>query len=163
MSASDHIHPAIRVFHASYEETPPHEREHEFFYRKEGNNHPDVVHAGTEQAAKDVARGVREYMHMYEITPGEEYPVTFGDEETETQTYESPVFTRRMRNVQPGLFETISGDPDLAIKSNRAVPYRNTAEDKGSISFMIPKGAIGKTVRYLGVQKMNANNGVEVD
>jgi hypothetical protein len=148
MSASDAIHPMIRVFHSSRRSDPPHELPY-WASGVQGNNHPDIIHAGTRQAATE--RRGRDFLHIYEITPGEEYPVTFGDEDTESNTYESPVMATKLRGTQPGLFETISGNPDIAIKSNRAVPYRNAAEDKGSVSYMIPKGAIGKTVKYVGL------------
>ena len=151
MSASDAIHPMIRVFHSSRRSDPPHELPY-WASGVQGNNHPDIIHAGTRQAATE--RRGRDFLRVCEITPGEEYPVAFGDEDLEYTNNEPPTFKARMRGVQEGLFETISGDPDIAIKSGRAVPYRNRAEDKGSISYMIPKSAIGKSVRYVGVQEI---------
>lgn len=151
MSASDHINEMIRVYHSSHLPDPPHTINRSLGLHHFGNVHPEVIHAGTMRAAKDIGEG-RPYFHMYDIPASEAYPVTFGDEGTEVER-EGPVFVANMRGVQPGLFETISGEPKTAIKSGRAVPYRNRAEDKGSISYMIPKNAIGKTVFYAGLAK----------
>lgn len=149
MAASDHINNMIRVYHSSFSATPPHRRDTKMGLQHFGNVHPDIIHAGTMQAAKDIGED-RPFIHMYDIPAHEAYPVTFGDEGTEREK-ENPTFVANMRGVQPGLFETISGEPSVALKSNRAVPYRNRAEDKGSISYMIPKKSIGKTVFYAGV------------
>jgi len=153
----------IKVFHSSRIADPPHEVEHPdpawLIRRAEintrpSNQHPDIIHAGEEKAAREVGGGVRPFIHEYEIDSKEVFPITYGDEvESIDPDYETPGFEEKMRGVQPGLFETVPGTPDIALKSNRAVPYRNLVEGEGTISYMIPKGAIGKSVRYVGVKE----------
>jgi|694.fasta_scaffold112559_4 hypothetical protein len=159
--------PQFVVFHSSSSQTPPHEVEHPRAARLAvgggmplSNKHPDIVHAGTLAAAQEVSANSRIWFHQYGIDPSEEYPVTFGDETASTHDNnvdsvnysDTKNFKEKMSGVQPGLFESVAGTPDIALKSNRAVPYRNALEDAGNISYMIPKGAVGKTVKYLGVK-----------
>ena len=154
----------IRLFHSSRSDLPPHEVEHpdkEFLIKNAEpytNQHPDIIHVGTRKSAEDISKH-RSFLHEYEIDLHEAYPTTFGDERSGNDNTvdaiklpETEKFKERMSGVQPSLFETISGTPDIAIKSNRAVPYRNELEDEGSVSFMIPKGAVGKGVRYVGAK-----------
>lgn len=131
------------------------------------NAHPEVIHAGTYAAAAE-AGSSRDYMHMYDIPVRAQYPVTFGDspgmtfddEEEKFDTEEGTPeevglarkFQKNMRGVQQGLFETIPGDPHLAVRSNMALPYRNKGEDEGSISWMIPKDAVKSgRIKYVGL------------
>lgn len=171
----------VTVYHASEQETPPHEVEaseklksrykHTVGkfpenYPVSSNVHPDVIHGGTEQSASEFARL---YTHVYEIPVEKQYPVAFGDAPQMTFSDEreefdpstgNPVmrgfpkdYQQNMRGVQPGLFESIPGDPRLALKSQMAVPYRNKGEDPGSISWMIPKSVIKEGgIRYVGLK-----------
>lgn len=49
-------------------------------------------------------------------------------------------------------------DPDAGSnvvpehKDNRIYPYKNDREDRGSTSYVIPSGFVGKHVKHLGVQ-----------
>jgi hypothetical protein len=47
-----------------------------------------------------------------------------------------------MVGTPEGLWEDIPAQPEDALKWNQAVPYRNRAEDRGSISYILPKRSI---------------------
>jgi hypothetical protein len=83
-------------------------------------------------------------MHSYLVPKGSLYPVTFGDEGPE-HDYERPKYKQAMENVQPDLWESVMGDPKLALETQTVLPYRNRVEDAGSISYMIPKSMIRGT------------------
>lgn len=140
----------VEVFHSSDSPTPPHLREadpralHEYIHGS-GNIHPDVIHAGTLESALDrnyqENRGNTSYLHKYKISKSSIHPVTYGDEQ-EQLDYPPTRFKEAMVGVPEGLWEDIPGDPADALKWHQAVPYRNRAEDSGSISYMLPKKGI---------------------
>ena len=165
----------VTVYHASDRLSPPHEVAYSSTntdYNKENqdidNRHPQVIHAGTEASSKAFHRP---FTHVYEIPVEHQYPVAFGDEPGMTFKDESESFDpetglpqssgsfispyqRNLRGVQQGLFESIPGDPKLAVRTDMAVPYRNKGEDMGSISWMIPKGAVRTgRIRYAGLKE----------
>lgn len=165
----DHMGPQfVRVFHASDSGVPPHQMPYWWSSRPQENTnlHPDVIHAGSETAANLFNR---DYVHVYDIPVESQYPVTFGDEPSMTfsdrhelfdrQTGEpvssggfAKVFQTQMRGVQQGLFESIPGDPKLAVKTKMAVPYRNKGEDPGHVSWMIPKDGVAEgNIKYKGL------------
>lgn len=164
-----------RVYHRSYDEVPPHRvtRDSEIYESDEVNTHPDVIHAGTIEAANAVQDAYsRDWVHEYDIPVSHQYPVTFGDSfdmtfgpEHEHYNYHPmSTFNERMSGVQPGLFESVSGDPFTAIRSNMAVPYRNRGEDVGSISWMLPKRAINEdNIRYVGTRRAKPDDYVDED
>lgn len=167
----------VRVYHSSHEVVPPHRvnaqhgPDHDFGM---ANTHEDIIHAGTMKAAQEIAEGIgsgenrnkRQFIHVYDIPSEHQYPYTFGDDFDLTFSPEDedrfpnasrvPEFKEKMKGTQPELFESVTGTPDIALKSNKAVPYRNRGEDIGSISWMMPKSAIreGK-IRYAGVRTTN--------
>lgn len=158
MAASDHIHPYIKAYHISWDETPP----HELFpgvlqnYREGDNRHPDVLHMGTREAAMQI---YRTHLHEYEIDPSALHPVTHGDAEYMKEKIENPAyavhrdFKKKMEGEQPELWEDVPGDPREAVRTGQVLPYRNFGEDAGSISYMVPKSAIREgRVRYIGVK-----------
>ena len=61
-------------------------------------------------------------------------------------------FARRMSGVQPGLWEETPVDARQIAETCTVTPYRNRCEDSGSISWLIPKGAVGGAVKYAGVK-----------
>lgn len=63
-------------------------------------------------------------------------------------------FNDKMVGVQPGLWEETPANAKEAAETRTVLPYRNRREDIGSISFIIPKKAIGPKgpVRFAGVQ-----------
>lgn len=160
----------VRVYHASESWAPPHimhapDHIQSSTFRSDTNLHPDVIHAGTSKSSSEFGR---DYVHVYDIPVERQYPVVFADSYTMTFTPQTETdvvarnwpnvkqYNARMKGLQPGLFETIEGDPHLAIKSEQAVPYRNRAEDPGSISWMMPKSAIvdddqPDKIRYIGM------------
>lgn len=170
MSASDHIQPMIRVFHKSFSPIPPHEvgpLKSQRMMEEYGNAHPDVIHMGTESSMPEVS-GNRQYLHEYELPEHLVYPVTFGDEDEEIKyedrsiaSGEDPSKTiygialAKKGIKQEGLFETIQGEPEFAIKTKTAVPYRNRVEGRGEISYMVPKDIIKSgDVRHVGVRNL---------
>lgn len=160
----------VRVFHASWEQQPPHSLAHEssHTYEDDDNIHPDIIHAGTPQSVPH-----RTYIHEYEIDLGQPStsPVVWGDSprvleqdtkaEERLKQYSTPDvyiprvvgFNKKMRGVQEGLFENTPADVMSAVSGGTVMPYRNRREDAGSISFMIPKSAVGGAVRYIGVHE----------
>lgn len=158
----------VRVYHSSNEYAPTHELD--MRERNYGNAHPDVIHTGTTQAASTGPLANRAYLHAYDVPLEHIYPVTFGDEyhilNEREDSQRKRMFNHNIvkNNIQEGLFETIPGDPKFAIKTNMAIPYRNMAEDHGSISYMLPKKAIkeGKII-YRGVEKRDLGPEYDTD
>lgn len=163
----------LRVYHSSWSGIPPHRvnakhgPDHDFGM---ANTHPEIIHAGTERAASDIEgmfASRRPYIHMYDIPAHMQHSVVYGDDFDNTffpeeeddprstiNEYRTKEFKEKMSGIQEGLFETITGTPDVPLKSNQAVPYRNKVEDIGSISWMIPKSAINpRGIRYAGFKK----------
>ena len=161
MSASEHINPKIRMFHISWNETPPHELEPSRMqeYRPDNNVHPDVLHMGTREAALSIHRT---HLHEYEMDANDVDPVTYGDSanllEKESNRFTRPdhfarAFHKNMVGVQPSLWENTPADPIDSINRNAILPYRNLSESPGSVSFIVPKSAIASgKVKYVGVE-----------
>ena len=158
MAASDHINPAIRAFHISWNETPPHELPTNALqeYREGDNRHPDVLHMGSRDSAMQI---YRTHLHEYEIDPDVVHPSVYGDAQHIMDYIDDPYNTtknkemnEKMKGVQPMVTEAIPADPRDAVKTGEVIPYRNYHEDAGSISYIVPKSAIaaGK-VRHVGV------------
>lgn len=157
MAASDHISPYIKAYHISWNETPPHELTPTIAqdYQEDENTHPDVLHMGSRKAAMQIWRT---HLHEYEIDPSALHPVVHGDspqmmERAEYNPRSKKEVTDAMSKVQPELWESIPGNPLDAVNTGKVFPYRNFAEDVGSISYMVPKSAIAEgKVRYVGVK-----------
>lgn len=166
MAASDHINKTqtLRVFHMSWQEHPPHlfeaGRDSEGREGEDDNVHPDVIHAGTRRSALGFHRT---QLHEYEIDSDVVDPVVHGDvqylmdaQERIPDRWQAKEFTKKMSGKQQGLWETIPGKPSDAINRNVVLPYRNYAEDAGTISYMIPKSLINQgKVRHVGVTKVD--------
>jgi hypothetical protein len=167
MSASDHIgEHIIRVYHSSRVAEPPHEVEPKYaddlriLKKAEGpkhaynNVHPDIIHAGTYESAHEIGGGTRQFMHMYELDTREMSPVVYGDAPpllgNETQK-----FKRRLSGEQQSLWESVPSTGLETLEHGKVQPYRNQAEDEGSISYMIPKSEIAEgRVKYIGHTKL---------
>ena len=144
----------ITVFHSSQDYIPPHKQDHPHLgsthaqFSSNGAN--EVIHAGT----LDAARGRRsKVFHMYEV-PKSLLDVTYADSDMISTDVD------RRRNVygppQQSLWETSIKTPQEVHEGNLVVPYVNKMEDKGSISYMIPKHLIhSKQVRYAGMTMPN--------
>jgi hypothetical protein len=89
------------------------------------------------------------YNHVYRINRDSMAPVVFGDHLNRSKSLDEP-----MQGVQPGLWEGTSFDSPEAEgyqkDSNLVLPYRNEQEDRGSVSFVVPKNRVGNGVEYLG-------------
>ena len=137
----------VTMYHASHNPTPPHDPFVNNELEHYTNADPDVIHMGSLTAANSFRR---RYIHEYRVPAEHVYPVTFGDEDEfiDEEDWKSAEgipteFGTVMKGKQTGLFETMPGYPELALKSKMAVPYRNmTKEDMGGISYMVPKSLI---------------------
>ena len=167
-----------RVFHRSNSDTPVHLQEatSRHAFHPDSNFHPDVFHVGTE-ASTEVSRfRDRSYLHEYEIDMSHPSvsPVTWGEENTilrshdlieqklTDKTFDAPhssevktvrEFDDSMKGQQEGLFERVPANAEQAAKGT-ILPYRNRVEDKGSISYIVPKSAVGNGVRLVGVTRV---------
>jgi hypothetical protein len=165
MAASDHIgEHIIRVYHSSRSAVPPHSLEVRhadnlrILKKAEGpkhaynNVHPDLIHAGTEEAAREIGGGTRPFIHMYEVDTREMSPVVYGDAPGLGETQK---FRRRLAGEQESLWESVHSTGLETLEHGKVQPYRNRAEDEGSISYMIPKSEISAgRVRYAGRQDL---------
>jgi hypothetical protein len=146
----------ITVFHSSYDYVPPHTQDHPDldlrFNNFSSNQSNDIIHAGT----LDAASGRRsKVFHMYEI-PKSLLDVTYADSDSGAM---SSNFDKRRNHYGPpqqSLWETTIKTPKEVHEGNLVVPYLNQWEDKGSLSYMIPKHLIhSKQVRYAGMTMPN--------
>ena len=182
----------VRVYHASYEDTPPHLQKPmaRHMWTPDSNMHPDVIHMGSSQSALDIMGEQRPFVHAYDIdiSHPKVSPVVWGDEnqiieeddlmdemvkkgtmdqrlkeaEGKTRFQGKSLlqrqfdlhneFSRRMSGVQPGLWEETPADAQLISIHKTVTPYRNRREDLGSVSWLVPKGSIGRAVKYAGVK-----------
>ncbi len=166
MAASDHVGDHImRVYHASRDAAPPHEVEPKYAEKQRqfkektkndpnhfGNTHPDIIHAGTLASAHEIGGGTRQFIHMYELDTREASPVVYGDAPGLGETQK---FKRNLVGEQESLWESIPSTGMETLEHGKVQPYRNKAEDEGSISYMIPKSEIAKgRVKYVGHNKL---------
>lgn len=162
MAASEHINPdqMIKMYHMSWSATPPHKKKPDerggHDYNPGRNIHPDVLHMGTRRSAISIHRS---HLHEYEVSQSDVDPITYGDEgyllqqhEKYPDTHFPRTFRKAMEGKQQGLWENVPADPLEAVNQSKVIPYRNTTEDAGSISYMVPKSAVTSgRVRYKGV------------
>lgn len=152
----------ITVYHSSDQNDPPHLHDHPRLGLTEShgspfssNGHPDVIHAGTLEAAQ--GRNRRRVVHTYEV------PVSLLSEtRRDSDDPRDPNGTRPFNmNTHPGhqegppqqeLWEYQDKDVNEVASGNSVVPYFNQFEDKGSTSYMLPKRLIhqGK-IKYTGL------------
>lgn len=165
-----------RVFHRSDSEIPVHLQAatSRQAFNPESNYHPDVFHVGTEASTSEVRFRTRPYMHEYEIDMSHPSvsPITWGEERTILRSHASieqlhpdlrnnhsslantvQEFNDNMKGQQEGLFESVPANAEQAAKGT-ILPYRNRVEDKGSISYIVPKSAVGNGVRLVGVTRV---------
>lgn len=153
----------VRVFHTSWKDTPPHELNHpsDSDYELGDNEHPDVIHMGTRRAALQI---YRPYMHEYEVDTRAAEPVVHSDDPylvIRTDKSKNPDdsvakdWKKAMAGKQEGLWESVPLDVEDVAAKGRIAPYRNRAEDAGSISYAVSRSAIksGK-VRHVGVTNL---------
>lgn len=163
-----------RVFHRSNSDVPVHLQEATTrqAYHPDSNYHPDIFHAGTEASTQEVRFKNRPYMHEYEIDMS--HPsmseVVWGEESSILRDHASvendmanadpyklgvvKEFSDSMRGKQEGLFESVPANAEDAATKGKILPYRNRVEDKGSISYIVPKSSVGSAVRYVGVKRV---------
>jgi hypothetical protein len=127
------------VYHGTFSEHPPHE-------------YGETFHAGTKAATEDRIAD--------EIMGGEvEGPAvtrTYGYEIPDTapmsrRTWSDPdISSYNMFGKGPEDEDGIPPVPEY--KTNRIYPYTNVREDRGSTSYVIPSGFVGRQVKNLGLQ-----------
>ena len=117
------------VYHGTFSNQAPHEYGERF--------HAGTMAATDDRAADQLMAGEVEepairQVHGYEISD---------DAPMSRHTWSDPDIGSR-------------GWPDRVPehKDNRIYPYKNDREDKGSTSYVIPSGFVGKHVKHLGVQ-----------
>lgn len=121
------------VYHGTFSEYPPHEYGHETF-------HAGTMRATDDRAADQLMGGevgepaIRQ-VHAYEISD------------------DAPVSKRVWDDPMKGLFRSSEkAHPAPLYNEKRIYPYTNIREDRGSTSYVIPSGFVGKHVEYMGVQ-----------
>lgn len=134
----------LRAFHGNFTDVPPH-------LQTDGRSSEwPGFHAGTQQAARELLRMKIEmpgdselevpekaYMHMYEIN----HPVS--EDVLDDPTDWDP------NSGRPGVDELNSP----GRLGDNILQYTNSVEDKGRISYVIPKHLVdGERVKYLGSQ-----------
>lgn len=130
------------VAHGTLSPVPPHEIE-----KGDPNFHVGTTRSAHVRLAQygDHPR----YSHIYRIHRDALAPVVFGDDLNRPESLDEP-----LQGIQQGLWEGIphtSKEAEGFIKSsNLVLPYRNEQEDRGSVSFVVPKNRIGAGVEYLG-------------
>lgn len=144
------------VYHNSFHPEPPHHWGGSSVpsdYQKYSNTTPTHFHAGTKAAAESLGRP---FLHKYLINREHIHPVTLGDEEETLYGLTSQEVTEGMEKhgvLQRELFEEDPISAETMRSTKGVIPYRNHAEDMGSISYAIPKDEIGgKAVRFLGTE-----------
>jgi hypothetical protein len=129
------------VSHGTLSHIPPHELEgsEEFHVGTQSSAHTRMAQYGN----------AHRYNHVYRISRDAMSPVVFGDYLNRPENLDEP-----MSGVQPSLWENTAFNSPEAEKyqkdSNLVLPYRNQQEDRGSVSFVVPKGRVGNGVEYLG-------------
>ena len=116
------------VYHGTFSGGAPHE-------------YGGTFHAGTMRSTDDRANDQTMYgeveepairqVHAYEISD---------DAPASKKMWKDPTFYEGETGVVP------------EHKDNRIYPYVNELEDRGSTSYVIPSGFVGKHVKHLGVQ-----------
>lgn len=147
-------------------------------YHPDSNYHPDIFHAGTVESTKESRFSNRPYMHEYEVDMSHPSisPVVWGDEPGIVQaqnkveqnlTVSHPdrikvlkEFSDSMSGKQEGLFENVPADAQYAAEKGVILPYRNRVEDKGNVSYIVPKSAVGGAVRYVGTTMVPTPYGI---
>jgi hypothetical protein len=139
----------IDVYHAGYGDAPhlidPTDMGHS------GNTHADIIHAGTYESAMD--RGGSRRKHVYRV-PKSLLTVTYRDSDAPNSGMD---YGDYYGPSQLGLWEgtEIRGaDLDKVAQGNVVVPYRNQFEDKGSLSYMLPKRLINTRKHTKGSGKI---------
>lgn len=145
----------IRAYHSTWLAIEPHEL-----------NDDSSIHAGTMQSAYDrLSHGLDvtlddsdygngevmdSYLHAYEIPRGLISRTMSLDPDSPNVLRHSNTSRKRLRKAPQKIS---SWDADESKQPTSVVQYRNTHEDPGSISYVIPSNLIhsGK-VKYLGAQ-----------
>jgi len=142
----------ITVYHGSYTDYPPHEfggdktfhagTEKSAYARLNSTEHAAAEHAEIEHEYGDGPAGPPPAtMHTYQLT-----------KRPSTIIYEDPDEPDSVPENDPYIMDLQVNQGHHIIPS-QVLQYRNRFEDKGAISYVIPKHLVGKGhVKYLGAQ-----------
>lgn len=160
----------VTVYHSSYYPTPPHRMAPPKEFDDYENTTPDHFHVGSIKSATERVidgspdSGPREYMHVYRVNAAKAHPVVYGDDPDlhwKGARRDLHIAMKRKNILQPGLFEDVPLTSEILNESKSAVAYRNSGEDKGSISYAIPKQIVAHkdhdpsdSVQYLGMSRI---------
>ena len=117
------------VYHGTFSEDAPH--------AYGGTFHAGSMRATDDRSADQITHGEIEepairQVHAYEISD------------------DAPMSRRTWGDPDDFIDENTTAVPEH--KENRIYPYSNAREDRGSTSYVIPSGFVGKHVKHLGVQ-----------
>lgn len=127
------------VYHGTWSDLAPHEYG--------GTFHAGTLGATEDRAADQMMGGEVEEpairrVHAYEIS--DTAPMS-------RRTWSDPdIGFLRAEHEREGIAPPAPEVPEH--KDNRIYPYKNIREDRGSTSYVIPSGFVGKHVKHLGVQ-----------
>lgn len=122
------------VYHGTFSEHPPHMYDETF--------HAGTMRATDDRSADQIGAGEVEepairQVHAYEIS--DTAPIS-------KRVWSDP-------DIEMSIHKSEDAPPTVPEhKENRIYPYTNVREDKGSTSYVIPSGFVGKHVKHLGVQ-----------
>lgn len=117
------------VYHGTLSAEPPHEYGYPFHagtLRAAQDRLDDEIQHGADEATGGIAS-----IHAYEVSD---------TAPTSRRVWQDPMFGEDDKQLVP------------EHKENRIYPYKNSREDRGSTSYVIPSNFVGKHVKHLGVQ-----------
>jgi len=153
----------VLAYHASDSPDPPHIQDHPNLDLLELGSSPfssnqsnDVIHLGTLGAAR--TRGGSKWHHVYKV------PKTMLDEvhmDSDSASAFNPQDNENIHGPQQrSLWETTVKPVEDVGRGNKVVPYLNQFEDKGSVSYMLPKHLVSPDqVDYLGLRNKDVETG----
>jgi hypothetical protein len=154
----------VLAYHASSSPVPPHTQDHPDLHLLELGSSPfssnqsnDVIHLGTLGAARTRA-GRSSWHHVYKV------PKTMLDEvhmDSDSAYSFNPQDNENIHGPQQrSLWETTVKPVEDVGRGNKVVPYLNQFEDKGSVSYMLPKHLVNPDqVDYLGLRNKDVETG----
>jgi hypothetical protein len=121
------------VYHGTWGDEPPHAYGEPFHV---GTKRATDDRAADQMMGGDVEPPATRRVHAYEISATA--PMS-------RRLWDDPDYKSFSEPDEPAR-------PVPQHKENRIYPYLNAREDKGSVSYVIPAGFVGKHVKHLGVQ-----------
>jgi len=159
----------VLAYHASDSPDPPHIQDHPNLDLLDLGSSPfssnqsnDVIHLGTLGAAR--ARDYRprnknKWIHVYKV-PKTILDEVHMDSDSASSTTNPEENINHFGPQQRSLWETTVKPVEDVERGNKVVPYLNQFEDKGSVSYMLPKHLVNPDqVDYLGLRNKDVETG----